>query len=181
MQDALAGVPWSRGCAGTCVDLLAATRTSREIYLGASPRAGIALVRAAKALAVLRGRDYVVPQDVKDLAGPRARATASSSRPTPRLRGDAEEAVVARHPRDRAGAGAVRLARPTARGVGRCSSPPARYVAARMLGHVGALLPGRGVRRRAGVSLGAGDALAAGRVHGDADRSRRPSPWPATR
>jgi MoxR-like ATPase len=49
------------------VDVLTATRTSRDVYLGASPRAGIALVRAAKALAVLRGRDYVVPQDLKDL------------------------------------------------------------------------------------------------------------------
>ena len=51
------------------VDLLAATRASRDVYLGASPRAGIALLRAAKALAMLRDRDYVVPQDVKDLAG----------------------------------------------------------------------------------------------------------------
>jgi MoxR-like ATPase len=50
------------------VDLLSATRASRDIYLGASPRAGIALLRAAKALAILRERDYVVPQDVKDLA-----------------------------------------------------------------------------------------------------------------
>ena len=50
------------------VDLVAATRDHREIYLGASPRAGIALLRAAKAHAVLSGRDYVVPQDVKDLA-----------------------------------------------------------------------------------------------------------------
>jgi MoxR-like ATPase len=50
------------------VDLVAATRGHREIYLGASPRAGIALLRAAKAHAVLSGRNYVVPRDVKDLA-----------------------------------------------------------------------------------------------------------------
>jgi MoxR-like ATPase len=50
------------------VNVLSATRGSRDIYLGASPRAGIALVRAAKALALLRGRDYVVPQDLKDLS-----------------------------------------------------------------------------------------------------------------
>ncbi|NLE21846.1 MAG: MoxR family ATPase [Actinobacteria bacterium] len=50
------------------VDLVAATRDHPEIYLGASPRAGIALLRAAKASAVLSGRDYVVPQDVKQLA-----------------------------------------------------------------------------------------------------------------
>ena len=47
------------------VDLLTATRASREIYLGASPRAGIAWLRAAKALAVLRGRDYVCPRTSK--------------------------------------------------------------------------------------------------------------------
>jgi MoxR-like ATPase len=51
------------------VDLLTATRQQREVYLGASPRAGIALTRAAKALALLRGRDFVVPKDIKDLAG----------------------------------------------------------------------------------------------------------------
>jgi len=50
------------------VDVLTATRGSRDIYLGASPRAGITLVRAAKALALLGERDYVVPQDLKDLA-----------------------------------------------------------------------------------------------------------------
>jgi MoxR-like ATPase len=50
------------------VDVLAATRRDEHLYLGASPRAGIALLRAAKALALLRGRDFVVPQDIKDLA-----------------------------------------------------------------------------------------------------------------
>ncbi len=50
------------------VDIMAATRKQRDIYLGASPRAGIALTRAAKALALLRGRDFVVPKDIKDLA-----------------------------------------------------------------------------------------------------------------
>jgi MoxR-like ATPase len=51
------------------VDLLTASRADSDLYLGASPRAGVALLRAAKAQALLRGRDYVVPQDVKDLAG----------------------------------------------------------------------------------------------------------------
>jgi MoxR-like ATPase len=50
------------------VDILTATREESAVYLGASPRAGIALVRAAKALALLRGRDFVVPKDIKDLA-----------------------------------------------------------------------------------------------------------------
>ena len=47
------------------VDLLNATRNSRLITLGASPRAGIAMLRAAKAAAYIMGRDYVVPDDIK--------------------------------------------------------------------------------------------------------------------
>jgi MoxR-like ATPase len=53
---------------GYVVDVLGATRGSRDVYLGASPRAGVALVRAAKALALLHERDYVVPHDIKELA-----------------------------------------------------------------------------------------------------------------
>jgi len=68
MQEAVTRVRVAPALRRYVVDLVAATRASRDVYLGASPRAGIALLRAAKALAVLRGRDYVVPQDVKDLA-----------------------------------------------------------------------------------------------------------------
>jgi MoxR-like ATPase len=49
------------------VALMEATRRSADLYLGASPRAGIGLLRAAKASALLDGRDFVTPQDVKDL------------------------------------------------------------------------------------------------------------------
>jgi MoxR-like ATPase len=52
------------------VDLLTATRTSKDLRLGASPRSGLQLVRAARAAAALQGRDYVVPDDVQALAGP---------------------------------------------------------------------------------------------------------------
>ena len=45
------------------------TRESTLLALGASPRAGIALLRMAKARAVARGRDYVVPEDVQAVAG----------------------------------------------------------------------------------------------------------------
>jgi MoxR-like ATPase len=68
MQEAVEHVAVAPSLRGYVLDLIAATRASRDVYLGASPRAGIALLRAAKALAILRGRDYVVPQDVKDLA-----------------------------------------------------------------------------------------------------------------
>ncbi len=50
------------------VALMEATRTTADLYLGGSPRAGIGLLRAAKASALLDGRDFVTPQDVKNLA-----------------------------------------------------------------------------------------------------------------
>ncbi|MFS8578479.1 MAG: MoxR family ATPase [Novibacillus thermophilus] len=50
------------------VRLTEATRTHPKVYLGASPRGSIALFRAAQALALVRGRQFVVPDDVKDLA-----------------------------------------------------------------------------------------------------------------
>jgi MoxR-like ATPase len=52
------------------VDLVGGTRSSGDLRLGASPRAGLQLVRAAKARAALGGRDYVLPDDVQDLAVP---------------------------------------------------------------------------------------------------------------
>lgn len=50
--------------------IVEATRESDELVLGASPRASIALVRASQAVAYLRGRTYVLPDDVKELAVP---------------------------------------------------------------------------------------------------------------
>lgn len=52
------------------VRLLGATRNDPALLLGASPRAGVAILRAAKALACLRGRDYANPEDVKRVALP---------------------------------------------------------------------------------------------------------------
>ena len=52
------------------VDLLNATRSSQLVKLGASPRAGIALLRASKAIAYINGRDYVTPDDVKTMTLP---------------------------------------------------------------------------------------------------------------
>jgi MoxR-like ATPase len=50
------------------LDLVDATRTNPEIVLGASTRAALALYRASQAMAVVAGRDFVVPDDVKVLA-----------------------------------------------------------------------------------------------------------------
>jgi MoxR-like ATPase len=50
------------------VALLRQTRSDNRLYLGASPRAGIALIRVAKARAIVSGRDYVEPDDIKMVA-----------------------------------------------------------------------------------------------------------------
>jgi MoxR-like ATPase len=50
------------------VSIMNATRNSRDLRLGASPRATLQLLRAARAAAVLAGRDFVTPDDVSRLA-----------------------------------------------------------------------------------------------------------------
>lgn len=52
------------------VSLANATRNHPNIYLGASPRGSLALFRASQALAAMRGRGYVIPDDIKLLAKP---------------------------------------------------------------------------------------------------------------
>ncbi len=48
--------------------LVASTRSHRQIVLGASPRASIALLQVSKALAAMRGRDFCIPDDIKSIA-----------------------------------------------------------------------------------------------------------------
>jgi MoxR-like ATPase len=55
---------------GYIVAIAEASRKHPELYLGVSPRASIALLRAARAMAASESRDYVIPDDVKALAGP---------------------------------------------------------------------------------------------------------------
>jgi MoxR-like ATPase len=55
---------------GYIVDLATATRNHPALSLGMSPRAALALQRAARALAASVGREYVIPDDIKYLAGP---------------------------------------------------------------------------------------------------------------
>jgi MoxR-like ATPase len=52
------------------VDLVRATRDHADLALGASPRAALSMLRAARAAAASGGRDYVVPDDIKDLISP---------------------------------------------------------------------------------------------------------------
>ncbi|MBF0688345.1 MAG: MoxR family ATPase [Cellulomonas sp.] len=76
-----------------CVDLAAATRAHRAVEVGASPRGSQALVLVARALAVLDGRDFVAPEDVKAVAAP-ALAHRLSLTPQAWAAGLAPEAVV---------------------------------------------------------------------------------------
>jgi MoxR-like ATPase len=77
------------------VALATATRRSPELLLGASPRATLHLVRAAKAVAAMDGRDYVIPDDLQELAVPvlahrllvTAEASMAGRSPTAALRG----------------------------------------------------------------------------------------------
>jgi MoxR-like ATPase len=52
------------------VELVAATRASPRVQVGASPRGTLAVVKAARATALLAGRDFVTPEDVKTVAVP---------------------------------------------------------------------------------------------------------------
>jgi MoxR-like ATPase len=52
------------------VDLINHTRQHQDVYLGASPRGSLGLYRAGQALAALDGRDFVLPDDIKELAVP---------------------------------------------------------------------------------------------------------------
>jgi MoxR-like ATPase len=51
-------------------DLVGATRSHPKVRYGASPRGSLGLMKAAQGLALIRGRDFVIPDDVKELAPP---------------------------------------------------------------------------------------------------------------
>jgi MoxR-like ATPase len=55
---------------GYILGIVTATRQHEAIHIGAGPRASLALLESSRALAVLRGRDFVTPDDVKELAAP---------------------------------------------------------------------------------------------------------------
>lgn len=76
------------------VSLIQATRTHADLALGASPRGSLALFKAAQALAALRGRDFVLPDDVKEMAVP-ALVHRLIVRPESALRGYSAERIMA--------------------------------------------------------------------------------------
>jgi MoxR-like ATPase len=77
------------------LDLLEATRTHPDVYLGGSTRAGLSLYRASQALALTEGRDYVVPDDIKRLAGPVLAHRLLSKSVRQGRRGDTADEIVA--------------------------------------------------------------------------------------
>jgi MoxR-like ATPase len=70
VQRAVEEVMVEETVASYCVDLATATRARPQVLVGASPRGALALLLVARAYAVLQGRDFVTPEDVKAVAVP---------------------------------------------------------------------------------------------------------------
>ena len=70
LQEAVRQVRMEDSINGYVLDLVQATRRCEELHVGASTRGALALYRAAQAAALVAGRQYVVPDDVKRLAVP---------------------------------------------------------------------------------------------------------------
>ena len=68
MQAAVEDVEVDRSVSEYCIALVTATRTHRDVLIGASPRGSLALMLCARALALISGRDFVLPEDVKTIA-----------------------------------------------------------------------------------------------------------------
>ena len=68
MQAAIETVTVEESVGRYCVALAAATRDHPQVLMGSSPRGALALMLTARAYAVIAGRDYVVPEDVKAVA-----------------------------------------------------------------------------------------------------------------
>jgi MoxR-like ATPase len=70
LQRAIEQVHVSESIGYYLVDLVAATRTSNRVQVGASPRGTLALLKLSRTHAALRGRDFVTPEDAKAVAVP---------------------------------------------------------------------------------------------------------------
>ncbi|HYJ38223.1 MAG TPA: MoxR family ATPase [Chitinophagaceae bacterium] len=64
LRDKVRGIHVEEKLLRFITSLVAGTRTNKNIYLGASPRASIGILNGAKALAAMRGRDFVTPDDI---------------------------------------------------------------------------------------------------------------------
>ncbi|WP_347159467.1 AAA family ATPase [Pontibacter chitinilyticus] len=68
LREAVQAVHLDRKLIEYIAGIVGETRGNKSLYLGASPRASIALLNSAKAMAALRGRGFVTPEDVQELA-----------------------------------------------------------------------------------------------------------------
>jgi MoxR-like ATPase len=70
LQEAIEQVHVSESVGCYMVDVVASTRASQRVQVGASPRGSLALLKLSRCKAALEGRDYVTPEDVKAVAVP---------------------------------------------------------------------------------------------------------------
>ena len=70
VQESYVNVHVSEDIKQYILDIITASRVHKNVELGASPRATLSLMKGSQAMAAIRGRDYVIPEDVKKLAVP---------------------------------------------------------------------------------------------------------------
>lgn len=70
LQKTVEGIHVDDDVLGYVADIVQATRTQRQIEIGASPRGSLAIFKLSRARAAFHGRDYVIPDDVKEVAAP---------------------------------------------------------------------------------------------------------------
>jgi MoxR-like ATPase len=93
LQKTVEEIELDASIAGYIVDVVQTTRIDNRAEVGASPRGSLALQKLTRARAILNGRDYVLPDDVKALAGP-ALAHRVLVKPEPWIRGVRGEDIV---------------------------------------------------------------------------------------
>jgi len=94
LHDVITDVHVDESLVRYILSIVRATRSHPAIALGASARGSLALYKTSQALAILRGRDYVIPDDVKTLA-PLALAHRLIVKPESRLRGRTAQSILA--------------------------------------------------------------------------------------
>src|SRR5207248_11326217 len=70
IQKTVEGIHVDQDILRYVADIVQATRSQRQIEIGASPRGSLAIFKLTRARAVFHGRDYVIPDDVKEVAAP---------------------------------------------------------------------------------------------------------------
>ena len=70
LQRTVEGIHVDDDVLGYVTDIVQSTRAQRQVDVGASPRGSLAIFKLARARAVFHGRDYVIPDDVKEVAAP---------------------------------------------------------------------------------------------------------------